>query len=333
MGLLVEGRWVDRWYETDKTGGRFVRPDPAFRDRVAADGSTAYPAEAGRYRLYVSHACPWCHRLTVARALKGLEEAIALSVVHPLMLENGWELRDGPGCTGDPANGARYVWELYTKARPDYTGRATVPVLWDEHTGTIVNNESSEILRMLNRELDAVARHPELDLYPGDLRDEIDAVNERVYHRVNNGVYRCGFATSQEAYEEAFAELFAELDALEARLAGRRWLVGERMTEADWRLFPTLVRFDPVYHYHFKCNLRRLADYPELSRYLGELLAVPGVAGTVHMDHIKGHYYGSHRSLNPTGIVPVGPELSPRGTAGPAGPGARRRAREARSSA
>jgi putative glutathione S-transferase len=310
VGMLVDGKWQDVWYDTASSGGRFMRKESAFRDRISADGSTGFPAALDRYHLYVSLACPWAHRTLVFRALKRLEKAIPVSVVHPLMLENGWEFREYPGATGDPLLGSDYLHQVYTRAKPDYTGRVTVPALWDKQTGTIVNNESAEIIRMFNTAFDGLegVGNPELDLYPEDLRDEIDTLNARVYDAVNNGVYKCGFATTQEAYDEAFEALFAELDGLEARLEGRRWLFGERQTEADWRLFTTLVRFDPVYVGHFKCNLRRIADYPNLARYLKDLCAIPGVAATLDIDHIKRHYYGSHRSINPTGIVPRGPE-------------------------
>lgn len=303
MGLLVEGRWQDRWYDTQRTGGRFEREESRFRNWVRADGSTPYTPEAGRYHLYVSYACPWAHRTLIFRALKGLTDTVSVSVVEPLMLENGWELADG----ADPINGARFLHEIYTKADPTMTGRVTVPVLWDKKTASIVNNESAEIIRMFNAEFAPLAKGP--DFYPADVREEIDAVNERVYHTVNNGVYRAGFATTQEAYEEAFDALFESLDWLEDRLDRHRYLVGDRITEADWRLFTTLIRFDAVYHGHFKCNARRVADYPNLSGYLRDLYQVPGVAETVHFDHIKTHYYSSHRTINPTGIVPKGPWL------------------------
>ena len=308
MGLLVEGQWQDKWYDTRKSGGRFQRQDSAFRSWVTADGSSGFKAEPGRYHLYVSLACPWAHRTLIVRALKRLEDAISVSVVHWHMGENGWEFREGPGATGDALHGARYLHEIYTRAKPDYTGRVTVPVLWDKQTGTIVNNESSEIIRMLNREFDAWAK-PLPDLYPEDLRAEIDAINETVYATVNNGVYRAGFATTQEAYEEAVDTLFDSLDDLEERLSRRRYLAGDRITEADWRLFTTLLRFDPVYVGHFKCNKRRLVDYPNLWAYTRELYQVPGVAETVDLHHIKHHYYGSHKTINPTGIVPKGPEI------------------------
>ena len=304
MGLLVDGKWVDRWYDTDETGGRFRRPETQFRGRVTADGSSGFPAEAGRYHLYVAHACPWAHRTIIFRKLKRLEEAISLSYVEPLMLEHGWTF--GPG--GDPLHGSRHLHEVYTRARADYTGRVTVPVLWDKQRETIVCNESAEIIRMLNSEFDALG-DATLDFHPSALRAEIDEVNGFVYERVNNGVYKAGFATSQQAYEEAFDALFGALDELDARLGDRRWLVGGQATEADWRLFTTLVRFDAVYHGHFKCNQRRVVDYPHLSGYLRDLYQWPGVAETVDFAKIKQHYYGSHRNVNPTGIVPKGPKL------------------------
>ncbi|MES1943313.1 glutathione S-transferase domain-containing protein [Salinisphaera sp. PC39] len=309
MGLLIEGEWRDRWYDTESTGGRFVRESPGFRHWVTADGSSGFPAEAGRYHLYVSLACPWAHRTLIMRALKGLEEAVGVSVVDPYMGENGWTFSEAPGCIPDTVNGARYLYEVYRKAVPDYTGRVTTPTLWDRERGTIVSNESSDIMRMLNAEFDAVARHPARDYYPADLRERIDAINEPIYHEVNNGVYKAGFATAQDAYEEACRSLFARLDALDERLGGQRYLAGDRLTEADWRLFTTLVRFDAVYHGHFKCNIRRIADYPHLSGYLRELYQVPGIAATTDFDHIKQHYYRSHGHINPTGIVPLGPEL------------------------
>ncbi|HEY8514679.1 MAG TPA: glutathione S-transferase family protein [Candidatus Binatia bacterium] len=310
MGLLVDGVWRNDWYDTKSTGGRFVRQESAFRDRVTADGSSGFPAEPGRYHLYVSLACPWAHRTLIFRKLKRLEDVISLSVVHPFMGENGWEFDvDGevPGTIPDTVNGARYLYEVYLAASPKYSGRVTVPVLWDKQRRTIVNNESAEIIRMLNSEFDAFGDDT-LDFYPEDLRREIDELNAVVYAKVNNGVYRCGFATSQEAYEEAFVELFETLGMLDVRLARGRYLLGDRITEADWRLFTTLVRFDAVYYGHFKCNLRRIADYPNLSGYLRDLYQVPGVAETVNFTHIKRHYYQSHKTINPTGIVPLGPE-------------------------
>jgi putative glutathione S-transferase len=308
MGLLVDGQWRDEWYDTKQTGGRFVRKASALRNRVTADGSTRFAPEAGRYHLYVSYACPWAHRALIFRKLKGLEDAISLSVVDPLMLENGWEFGDSPGCSRDPLHGAKYLHELYTRADAAYTGRVTVPVLWDRREDTIVNNESAEIIRMFNSEFDAIG-DASVDFYPEALRAEIDAVNEYVYPRINDGVYRCGFATTQEAYAEAFHSLFEALDELDARLGRQRYLAGDRITEADWRAFTTLVRFDPVYVGHFKCNRQRIADYENLSGYLRELYQVPGIAETVNLTHIKRHYYESHRTINPTGVVPLGPEL------------------------
>ncbi|SIR57468.1 glutathione S-transferase family protein [Bosea sp. TND4EK4] len=314
MGLLVEGRWQDQWYDTEKSGGRFERSQSAFRNWVTADGAPGpggeggFKAEPGRYHLYVSLACPWAHRTLIFRRLKGLESMISLSVVHWLMAENGWTFADGEGVIPDPIGHARYLHEVYTTADPHYNGRVTVPVLWDKQRGTIVSNESAEIIRMLNAAFDGVGAK-EGDFYPAELREEIDALNERIYDSVNNGVYKAGFATTQEAYEEAVAPLFETLDWLEERLGSRRYLTGERLTEADWRLFTTLIRFDPVYVGHFKCNIRRIADYPRLSAYLRALYNVEGVAGTVNFDHIKRHYYQSHRNINPTGIVPVGPDM------------------------
>jgi len=314
MGLLIDGKWSDGWYDTKKTGGRFVRQASAFRNWVTVDGAPGpsgeggFKAGAGRYHLYVSLACPWAHRTLIFRALKGLEDVVSLSVVNPLMLDEGWTFEPGDGVIPDGVNGARYLREIYIKADPHYTGRVSVPVLWDKRKGTIVSNESSEIIRMFNAAFDDVgASGP--DYYPEALRGEIDALNETIYERVNNGVYRAGFATSQEAYDEAVHALFAELDALEARLSKQRYLAGTRLTEADWRLFTTLVRFDAVYAGHFKCNLRRLVDYPSLWAWTRELYQLPGIAGTVDLGHIKAHYYGSHRRINPTGIVPAGPDI------------------------
>jgi putative glutathione S-transferase len=308
MGLLVEGTWTDRWYDTESTGGRFVRQTSSFRDKVTASGSSGFKAESGRYHLYVSYACPWAHRTLIYRALKGLEDHISVSVVNPLMLEDGWTFEPWDGVIPDPIHGAEALHQVYTAARPDYTGRVTVPVLWDRETATIVNNESAEIIRMLDREFDAVGASGPL-LCPPELEEEIDSVNAFVYRQVNNGVYRAGFATTQEAYEEAVVALFDALDQLEARLANERYLLGDTITEADWRLFTTLIRFDPVYVGHFKCNIRRLVDYPNLWAYTRDLYQVPGVADTVHMNHIKAHYYRSHPTINPTGVVPAGPEL------------------------
>jgi glutathionyl-hydroquinone reductase len=295
MGMMVEGVWRDVPRDTKSTGGEFIRPDSGFRNRVSAA-----EVEPGRYCLYVSRACPWAHRTLLVRAMKGLEKALPVFYAAPETRGHGWEYADG---------GIRYLYELYARAKPGYTGRVTVPVLWDAKAGRIVNNESSEILRILNQEFDALATRRLHDLYPPELRREIDTVNERVYRTLNNGVYRAGFATAQEKYEEAVRALFATLDWLERRLAKRRWLCGRRFTEADVRLFTTLVRFDAVYYSHFKCNLRRLTDYPRLWRYTRRFYALPGVARTVDFSEIKTHYYRSMPELNPGGIVPRGPAL------------------------
>lgn len=318
MGLLIDGTWHDEWYDTSSSGGRFERQDSAFRNWVTADGSPGpsgeggFAAEAGRYHLYVSLACPWAHRTLIFRKLKGLEEAIGVSVVHWHMAAHGWELREsdeaGGGATGDRLYGLDYLWQLYVKAKPDYTGRVTVPTLWDRQRETIVTNESAEIIRMLNSAFDEVGA-AEGDYYPQALREEVDRINARVYDTVNNGVYKAGFATTQAAYEQAVLPLFETLAWLDGLLAERRYLAGDRITEADWRLFTTLLRFDPVYHGHFKCNLKRLVDFPNLWPYARELYQQPGVAETVDLFHIKHHYYGSHHSVNPTGIVPLGPEI------------------------
>ncbi|MBB4039225.1 putative glutathione S-transferase [Microvirga flocculans] len=314
MGLLVDGVWQDRWYDTKSTGGRFVRTNAVFRNWVTADGSPGpsgdggFEAEPGRYHLYVSLACPWAHRTLIMRKLKGLEAMIGVSVVHWRMLENGWTFEDGPGVIPDPIHGAQYLHQVYTAAKRDYSGRVTVPVLWDKAKGTIVSNESAEIIRMMNTAFDGLGARPG-DYYPADLRGEIDSLNAHIYDTVNNGVYKAGFATAQHAYEEAVRPLFATLDSLDERLSSRRYLCGDRLTEADIRLFTTLVRFDPVYVGHFKCNLRRIADYAYLSGYLRDIYQMDGIAETVNMVHIKGHYYESHRTINPTGIVPLGPVL------------------------
>lgn len=314
MGLLVDGVWQDQPRDTKSTGGRFERQASSFRHWVTPDGAAGptgeggFRAEAGRYHLYISHACPWAHRTAIFRKLKQLEDVISLSVVSYHMGAEGWTFDALTGSTGDPLNGKTRLSEIYVLADAHYTGRVSVPTLWDKQRRTIVNNESSEIIRMLNSAFDALTP-AKLDLYPAALREEIDRINDLVYPNVNNGVYRTGFATTQQAYEESFGKLFDTLDKLEERLARQRYLAGSTITEADWRLFTTLVRFDAVYVGHFKCNWRRIVDYPNLWNYLRELYQVPGVAETVHMDHIKRHYYGSHRGINPTGIVPVGPEL------------------------
>ncbi|MFN4228612.1 glutathione S-transferase family protein [Parvibaculum sp.] len=322
MGLLVDGKWTDKWYDTKSTGGAFKRQESAFRNWVTKDGSPGpsgeggFEAEAGRYHLYVSLACPWAHRTLVFRKLKGLEDKISLSIVDPLMLEEGWTLKGTDETGADEAtipdfvNRKTKLYEVYLLADPDYTGRVTVPVLWDRKKNTIVSNESAEIIRMLNSAFDGIEGvDASLDFYPEELRGEIDVINANVYTHVNNGVYKAGFATGQSVYDEEVTALFKELDRLEARLDRQRYLVGDRLTEADWRLFTTLVRFDAVYYSHFKCNFRRIADYPNLSNYLRELYQVPGVAETVNFAHIKKHYYGSHKTINPTGIVPAGPLL------------------------
>src|SRR5271169_478874 len=314
MGLLVEGHWRDGWYDTSTSGGRFVRRESTIRNWITSDGAPGptggggFNAESGRYHLYVSLACPWAHRTLIFRTLKRLETAISVSVVHWFLGEHGWTFDGGPGVIADPIAAAQRLQEVYIRSNPTYTGRVTVPVLWDKQRNEIVSNESSEIIRMLNSAFDDVGASSG-DFYPIGLRDMIDAFNARIYATVNNGVYKAGFATTQQAYEEAFRALFETLDMLEARLAGQRFLCGERLTEADWRLFTTLIRFDPVYFGHFKCNLREIREYPALSRYLSELYHLPGVAETVDFFHIKHHYYASHLRINPTGIVPVGPEL------------------------
>ena len=314
MGLLVDGQWVDQWYDTKKTGGRFVRTQTQFRNWITADGSAGptgqagYKAEADRYHLYVSLACPWASRTLMIRTLKGLEDMISISVVHPLMLEQGWTFEEGEGVIGDPIFKARYLHEVYTAVKPDYTGRVTVPVLFDKKTKTIVNNESSEIIRMLNTAFDDLGAKPG-NYVPDQWLEEIDAVNDFVYHRINNGVYKAGFATKQEVYEEEVTSLFAALDQMEERLAGQDYLVGNRLTEADIRLFTTLVRFDTVYFGHFKCNLKPLTAYPKLWAYTKRIYQLPGIAQTVNFDHIKRHYYGSHKTINPTGVIPAGPIL------------------------
>lgn len=292
--------------EQDKSG-EFDRQESDFR-RWVRRGDAEFPAQPGRYHLYVSLACPWAHRVIIARELEGLQDAIGMSVVDPIRDERGWAFREGRGHGPDPVNGFEFLSEAYERTDPSFEGRVTVPVLWDAQRGVIVNNESSEILRMLGREFAEVATTP-VDLYPEGLREEIDAVNDEVYENVNNGVYRAGFATKQGAYERAVRALFESLDELDRRLADQRYLVGERLTEADIRLFTTLVRFDAVYVGHFKCNVRRIADYPNLSGYLRDLFQTEGFGRTVDFDHIKRHYYETHGEINPTGIVPVGPEL------------------------
>ena len=314
MGLLVEGKWQDQWYDTKSTGGHFVRKDSQFRNWVTVDGSAGptgeggFKAEPNRYHLYISYACPWASRTLIIRKLKGLEDMISLSVVNPYMGENGWTFEPGEGVIADPLLNADYLYQVYTHVDPTYSGRVTVPVLYDKKTGKIVNNESSEIMRMLNTAFDEVGATPG-DYYPEALRAEIDAMNDKVYHGVNNGVYKAGFATKQEVYEEEVQKLFSVLDELEEHLSTRKYLVGEQLTEADWRLFVTLVRFDSAYYGHFKCNIRELREYPNLWRYTRELYNYPGIKETVNFYHIKHHYYGSHPTINPNRIVPFGPIL------------------------
>ncbi|MFZ9019794.1 MAG: glutathione S-transferase family protein [Paracoccaceae bacterium] len=312
MGLLQNGKWVDQWYDTASTGGRFVRKASQFRNWITQDGSAGpsgiggFQAEKDRYHLYVSHACPWAHRTMIFRMLKGLEEMISYSVVHWLMLDEGWTFETGEGVIADPLHNATRLHQIYTTADPLYSGRVTVPVLWDKKQNTIVSNESAEIIRMFNSAFDGLGAKTG-DYYPENRREDIDAINDLIYNTLNNGVYKAGFATTQNAYEEAVVPLFDTLDWLEQRLSNSLFLIGENITEADWRLFTTLIRFDAVYVGHFKCNLRRIADYPALSVYLKRLLDVPGVMQTLNMAHIKNHYYQSHLSINPHGVVPLGP--------------------------
>jgi putative glutathione S-transferase len=315
MGLLVEGKWHTDWYDTKSTHGKFVRKDAHFRNWVTADGQPGptgkggFKAESGRYHLYVSLACPWAHRTMIFRAFKGLEEMISISVVNSYMADEGWTFEPGNGVIADSVNNKTRMHEVYSQAMPDYTGRVTVPVLWDKQQNTIVSNESADIIRMFNSAFDDIGAKAG-DYYPAQKRGEIDAVNELVYHNFNNGVYRAGFATTQAAYNDAVTDVFKVLDQLEQRLTTQRYLAGDVLTEADWRMFTTLVRFDAVYVGHFKCNKKRIVDYPALSNYLRDLYQHPSIAGTVDIDYIKAHYYGSHETINPTLIIPVGPELN-----------------------
>lgn len=314
MGLLVDGEWHDKWYDTEEPGGRFIRSDSQFRNWITKDGSSGptgdggFKAEPNRYHLYISYACPWASRAIIMRSLKGLEDIISVSVVNPLMAEHGWTFEDGPGVVPDPVIDANYMHEIYTKEDPGYSGRVTVPVLWDLKQDTIVNNESADIMRMFNSAFEGLGSS-DYDYAPDELLDAIDEVNDEIYDTVNNGVYKTGFATEQEVYEEEVTKLFDELDKLEEHLETNEFLVGDQITEADWRLFTTLVRFDPVYFGHFKCNLKRLVDYENLWRYTRELYNWPGIKKTVNFDHIKEHYYKSHDMINPNGIVPKGPEI------------------------
>ncbi|MEP7454481.1 glutathione S-transferase family protein [Phyllobacterium sp. SB3] len=314
MGLLIDGVWHNQWYDTKDSGGRFIRSESQFRNWITPDGSAGptgeagFKAEPGRYHLYVSYACPCAHRTLIFRALKQLQDVISVSVVDYYMGAEGWTFSESDDATADHLFGYKRLHEVYTRSDSNYSGRVTVPVLWDKLRNTIVSNESSEIIRMLNSAFNEFG-NKNLDFYPIELREEIDAINAIVYPNINNGVYRAGFATTQEAYEEAFTQLFSALDEIEERLSKQRYLAGDYLTEADWRLFTTLLRFDPVYVGHFKCNRQCIADYPNLSNYTRELYQVAGVAPTVNMRHIKGHYYESHKTINPTGIVPVGPDI------------------------
>jgi glutathionyl-hydroquinone reductase len=315
MGLLVDGEWQDKWYDTDETGGKFERSAAKFRNWVTADGSAGpsgdagFQAESGRYHLYVSYACPWAHRALIFRALKGLQDHIGLSVVHPEMLGDGWTFdQDFDGATGDRLFDLPFARDLYTKAAPKFSGRVTVPILWDKKQDTIVSNESSEIIRMFNSAFNDITGNTD-DYWPEHLRDAIEPVNDRIYDTVNNGVYKAGFATSQDAYADAVYPLFDSLDWIEGILSKNRYLMGDTLTEADWRLFTTLVRFDKVYHTHFKCNRRRIVDYPNLWAYTRELYQHPGVAETVHFDHIVRHYHYSHDTINPHRIIPINPVI------------------------
>lgn len=314
MGLLVEGRWSTDWYDTKSTGGKFVRKDASFRNWITVDGTPGpngaggFKAEAGRYHLYVSLACPWAHRTLILRELKGLQDIITISVVNAFMGDEGWTFDPGSGVIEDSVNHKTRMHEIYTLANPQYTGRVTVPVLWDKQQNTIVSNESADIIRMFNSAFDQVGATPG-DYYPESKRDEIDEINALIYDNINNGVYKAGFATTQASYDEAVKGIFDVLDQLEQRLSKQRYLTGHHISEADWRLFTTLIRFDAVYVGHFKCNLKRIRDYPALANYLRDLYQQPGIAATVDIDYIKAHYYGSHESINPTRIIPAGPEL------------------------
>jgi len=305
MGLLIDGKWHDRWYDTDNNRGEFKREQSQFRGQI---GSDEFPAEADRYHLYVSLACPWAHRALIFRRLKKLESLISVSVVSPIMLEHGWTFDIDQGSSGDPLHNAQYLHELYTRNQHDYSGRVTVPVLWDKKQQRIVNNESADIIRQFNYAFADLAEKTQ-DYYPESLQADIDAINDEIYNKINNGVYRCGFATTQQAYEDAYEALFSTLDTIESQLGTQRFLCGDTISEADWRLFTTLIRFDAVYHGHFKCNRQRLEDYPHLSNYLRHLYQWPGVADTVDFSHIKRHYYVSHPMINPTQVVPVGPDI------------------------
>ena len=308
MGLLVNGEWKDQWYDTSKTGGKFVRSKSQFENHITNDENAEFKPESNRYHLYISHACPWAHRALIFRKLKKLEEHISISVVHPLMLENGWTFQEGKDVIQDNILSSQYMHQVYTAAQKDYTGRVTVPVLWDKVKKTIVNNESSQIIRIFNSSFNNLTGNED-DYYPEKIRDQIDEINDDVYHNINNGVYKTGFATTSEAYEETFDALFKSLNNIEKILTLTNFLVGNNITEADWRLFTTLIRFDAVYFGHFKCNKKRISDYPKIYKYLQNLFNIEGIKETIFMDHIKTHYYASHTMINPTGIVPKGPDL------------------------
>lgn len=308
MGLIVNGKWVDQWYDTKESAGEFKRQESRFRHTISNEPGNPYQVEQGRYHLYVSLACPWAHRTLIFRKLKQLEAFISVSVVKPEMLENGWEFGEDTSEFSDPLYQHQYLYQLYLQAASEYQGRVTVPVLWDKKTQTIVNNESSEIIRIFNFAFNDVTQNSD-DYYPQALQVEIDAINDRIYHSINNGVYRAGFATTQQAYDVAYQNLFASLDWLESHLSKNRYLLGDSLTEADWRLFTTLIRFDAVYHGHFKCNRQKLSEFEHISGYVRELFQIEGVADTVDLPYSKLHYYGSHKTINPTLIVPQGPEL------------------------
>lgn len=308
LGILADGKWISK-REQEDSQGRFIRPSTTFRHKITADGSSGFKAESGRYHLYISWACPWAHRTAIMRRLKGLEDAISLSVVSAEIDQNSWEFtEEESGATADTVNGQNYLWQVYLKGEPNYSGRVTVPVLWDKQTGAIANNESREIIRMFDTEFSAFTK-TDADLFPLDLQSKIDETIDAIYQPINNGVYRAGFATSQLAYEEGVKDLFAALDRWEAVLSEQRYLCGDRLTEADICMFTTLLRFDLVYYVHFKCNLRHIWDYPNLWNYLKDIYQHPGVKETCNFDHIKRHYYKSHPNLNPTKIVPIGPEI------------------------
>ncbi len=308
MGLLIKGKWKNKWYDTRSTGGRFVRKESQFRNWVTHDGPSGYKAEPHRYHLYVSLACPWAHRTIIFLKLKDLEEIISVSIVDPVMGDNGWEFTNSSDTIPDTLYGKKFLYQIYTKAKPDYSGRVTTPVLWDKKNETIVNNESSEIIRMFNSEFNEITKNS-MNYYPKELQDKINQLNSIIYENVNNGVYKCGFATTQDAYDESFFKLFDTLEYLENILEGNRYLTGSIITEADWRLFTTLIRFDIVYYNHFKCNLKRIEDFENLRNYLRDLYRFPGIKETVNFEHIKTHYYVSHKTINPSGIIPNGPEI------------------------